>query len=301
MLKQISILFILILFAVSTFAQTEKSTAHVKWERYKVSEKDVSILLPKLPVVIKSFDRCNELETANYAVYAEEAVYQFSITSKSNEKIPSFCTEKNHFSQKNYEDRLAELKISLADTEEIKLTINEKQVAKISGKSVTYWIFNDMKNNKWVELSTTQREGVTSHEEKFINSVNFGKSQNGIEIGNGALKTLGDEIKTDENKVEETSKQNFSTDKTEPMVIAFKPRANYTDMARQSQTQGSVMLRVTFLASGGIGSVSVVKGLPYGLIEQAIAAANKIVFIPQKVKGINITVTKQVQYNFTIY
>ncbi len=85
------------------------------------------------------------------------------------------------------------------------------------------------------------------------------------------------------------------------MKINSKPRPGYTDAARQNNIQGTVILRVTFLGSGQIGSVSVVKGLPNGLSEQAIAAAKRISFEPAKTNGVGQTVTKQVEYTFSIY
>lgn len=88
---------------------------------------------------------------------------------------------------------------------------------------------------------------------------------------------------------------------TVAVSILAKPRANYTDAARQNQVQGTVTLRVTFLASGAIGSISPISGLPNGLTEQAIAAARQIRFEPAKKGGVPYTVTKQVQYNFTLY
>lgn len=88
---------------------------------------------------------------------------------------------------------------------------------------------------------------------------------------------------------------------TEGIKILAKPRANYTDAARQNQVQGTVTLRVTFLANGSIGGISPVSGLPNGLTEQAIAAARNIRFEPAKVNGVPQTVTKQVQYSFTLY
>lgn len=88
---------------------------------------------------------------------------------------------------------------------------------------------------------------------------------------------------------------------TEKIKILAKPRANYTDAARQNQVQGTVTLRVTFLANGSIGGVSAVNGLPNGLTEQAIAAARGIKFEPAKKGGVPYTVTMQVQYNFTLY
>jgi TonB family protein len=138
-------------------------------------------------------------------------------------------------------------------------------------------------------------------EKQFIHSLEFGRNTTGIEIGNGASRTFGDEAKADENKSEEKSPQIAGDEKNEAMVIVLKPRASYTDEARQAQTQGNVTLRVTFLANGGIGSILPVETSMHGLTEEAIAAAGKIVFLPQKVKGKPINVTKQVQYGFTIY
>ncbi len=88
---------------------------------------------------------------------------------------------------------------------------------------------------------------------------------------------------------------------TAPLKILAKPKPSYTDSARQNQVQGTVILRVTFLASGAIGSISPVKGLPNGLTEQAIAAARSIRFEPAKSNGVGQTVTKQVEYTFSIY
>jgi len=85
------------------------------------------------------------------------------------------------------------------------------------------------------------------------------------------------------------------------VTITSKPRANYTDAARQNQLQGTVTLRVTFNSNGTIGSISPVSGLGMGLTEQAIAAARGIRFEPAKRNGVPQTVTKQVQYSFTIY
>ncbi len=88
---------------------------------------------------------------------------------------------------------------------------------------------------------------------------------------------------------------------TEPFKIISKPRPGYTDAARQNQVTGVVRLRVQFLASGQVGSVSPVSGLPNGLTEQAIAAAKSIKFEPMKKNGVPVGTTKVIEYSFTIY
>ena len=88
---------------------------------------------------------------------------------------------------------------------------------------------------------------------------------------------------------------------TQRIKILSKPRPGYTDSARQANIQGTVILRVTFLASGQVGSISPVKGLGNGLTEQAIAAARRIAFEPAKANGVAQSVTLQIEYTFSIY
>lgn len=88
---------------------------------------------------------------------------------------------------------------------------------------------------------------------------------------------------------------------TVALNITAKPRANYTDAARQANIQGVVRLKVTFLANGQIGPISAVSGLPNGLTEQAIAAAKAMRFTPKKINGVPVAVARVVEYTFTIY
>jgi TonB family protein len=88
---------------------------------------------------------------------------------------------------------------------------------------------------------------------------------------------------------------------TAGMKIIAKPRAIYTNEARKNQRAGTVVLRVTFMANGSIGNVTVISGLPDGLTENAIAAAKNIQFEPAKRNGVAQTVTRQVEYTYTLY
>lgn len=88
---------------------------------------------------------------------------------------------------------------------------------------------------------------------------------------------------------------------TSPLKILSKPRPNYTDWARFYQIDGIVTLRVTFLATGSIGSISPASKLPFGLTNMAINAARGIRFEPAMKEGIPINIAKAVQYSFVIY
>jgi TonB family protein len=120
---------------------------------------------------------------------------------------------------------------------------------------------------------------------------------NGSGLGNGDGNGIGDGSGSGGSGAPPPSRPRVTTN----LNIISKPKATYTDAARQNNVQGSVILRVTFLANGQIGSISPVKGLPYGLTEQAIAAARRITFEPKKVDGVGQSVTKQIEYGFNIY
>ncbi len=93
----------------------------------------------------------------------------------------------------------------------------------------------------------------------------------------------------------QTNSKQFDT----PLKILAKPQASRTD--GQDCSQGKVVLRVTFLYSGEIGTISVISGLGNGLTEQAVLAAKKINFEPAMKGGKPVSITKPVEYSFTIY
>lgn len=63
--------------------------------------------------------------------------------------------------------------------------------------------------------------------------------------------------------------------------------------------QGTVVLRVQFLEFGEIGEIITVKELPAGLTQNAITAARKIKFEPEKKEGKPITIYKEIQYSYS--
>lgn len=85
------------------------------------------------------------------------------------------------------------------------------------------------------------------------------------------------------------------------IIIFERPAANYTSAAREHSIVGTVTLKVTFLPNGKIGAIDIVKGLDYGLTEQAISAARNIKFQPATLGGNSIPATKILEYSFMIY
>ena len=69
------------------------------------------------------------------------------------------------------------------------------------------------------------------------------------------------------------------TDKLKPTIL-YREKAKYTEAARQNKIQGTVMLTIVFGADGRIHDIRTVRGLPDGLTESSIEAAQKIRFHP---------------------
>lgn len=87
-----------------------------------------------------------------------------------------------------------------------------------------------------------------------------------------------------------------------PLKIIYKPRPSYPKPENGTIcVQGTVTLRITFLSTGEIGEIIPIIKLGYGLTEKAIEAARNIKFTPLIKNGVPTTVTRSVQFAFTIY
>lgn len=86
-----------------------------------------------------------------------------------------------------------------------------------------------------------------------------------------------------------------------PPRILAKPDPSYTEEARRHNTRGTVLLHVMFAETGQITQIRVVRGLPYGLSERAIAAARLIKFEPAELDGKKVAYPLAVVYRFAVF
>lgn len=300
MKKSILIFLLIFVFSISFFAQSDGNSAPVKWEKYKISKDNIEIMFPKLPVHLDSVNLCKQITTLTYYAFAEETVYKLKVYKKSGFKFPKYCVEKEKFTEKNFSERVDEIKTELKNKDSQLVKRGEKDFIKFEkqddGIKKSIFLFNDYKNLRWFEFEVTTYEGIESKDSQFIDSLKLSASSEAIEINNGSMSVLGDDNISLENSGEKNPEI-----KNSPLKLIFKPKPSYTDLARQSNTVGTVKLRVTFLRNGGVGSVSVVEALKNGLTEQAVAAAKKMAFLPKKSDGQTVSVTRTVVYSFLIY
>lgn len=83
--------------------------------------------------------------------------------------------------------------------------------------------------------------------------------------------------------------------------VISKPEPRYTEEARASRVTGTVVLRCIFAADGNVKHFLVIKALPNGLTEAAIAAARRIKFTPATIDGRPVSMFIQLEYYFNLY
>ena len=84
----------------------------------------------------------------------------------------------------------------------------------------------------------------------------------------------------------------------EPLEILYKPRPGYTEEARRARVEGDIVLEALFSAAGNLRVLRVVRGLGYGLEQNAIDAAAKIRFRPAKEDGHAVDTVAMVRISF---
>jgi TonB family protein len=88
-------------------------------------------------------------------------------------------------------------------------------------------------------------------------------------------------------------------DRVRPKIL-YKEKADYTQEARDRRIEGKVILEVVFQADGKITGIKVIQGLPSGLTEKAIEAAQKIRFEPAMKDGVPVNTRGKVDYHFSL-
>lgn len=84
-------------------------------------------------------------------------------------------------------------------------------------------------------------------------------------------------------------------------TVARRPEPRYPEASRQNKEQGRVVLMVTVLSSGKIGSASIAQSSGHSRLDQAaLSAAKGIVFKPGKGGAPSGTVTVRVPYEFKL-
>ena len=85
---------------------------------------------------------------------------------------------------------------------------------------------------------------------------------------------------------------------SQSVKILEKPRGVLNGEYGNVDVRGTVRVKIEFLASGEVGNVNLINGLPYGISESSIEAAKQIKFEPAKKDGVSVTSYKILEYQF---
>lgn len=84
-------------------------------------------------------------------------------------------------------------------------------------------------------------------------------------------------------------------------VIRHKPAPDFTAESRKGNATGIVRLTAVLCRTGRVTDIRVVKGLPDGLTESAVAATRGIEFTPAEKDGRRVSVSATFEYLFNAY
>lgn len=83
--------------------------------------------------------------------------------------------------------------------------------------------------------------------------------------------------------------------------ITRKVEPRYTEEARRNRTSGTVIVEMVLRASGEVTDIVVIRGLPHGLNDSAVRAAQETKFEPALKDDRKVSQYLRVEYGFRTY
>jgi TonB family protein len=83
-------------------------------------------------------------------------------------------------------------------------------------------------------------------------------------------------------------------------AVRHKPDPGFTEEARANNTSGTVALAAVLCHTGRVTDIQVLKSLPFGLTEMAVAAASRAEFTPAEKDGRPVATHVRFEYHFSI-
>lgn len=117
----------------------------------------------------------------------------------------------------------------------------------------------------------------------------------------GRSSSSGGELSTETSGGTDYNRVFTGREVTSKARVLSKPEPSYTDSARKYSVEGTVVLRAVISSSGEMVKIRVVKSLPHGLTERAVAAARNIRCAPATKDGHAVQMHIQLEYQFHLY
>ena len=282
-----------LLIIVSVAAPAPAQITTPTWLTYTVKDEKFSVEFPALPVydyrrVLHPPSGIERLEVA-IGAYADGVVYTVFINESSTRSFDEFIARRVRSGR--VWNLNAERRVTVDG-------IERRVFNTIDSASGETHLF--AKGNRFFQFAAVGATPDDARITQFFSSISLTQKKGSIDLS----KPLPDKISVSPlptSTSEGDEKMLSGREGDRKVYVALKPEPRYTEEARQNRVVGTVVVKCVFSSNGTITKISVVKGLPYGLTERAIAAAKMIKFIPAIKEGRFVSMWIQLEYNFNLY
>lgn len=277
------------------------------WDRYAVKDEEFSVVLPEVPAMATQSYNIRRTDSVRRQIilgaYAGGVVYAIFCyeNPKQAEPLAYFVED---FSDSHAPGKLSferDLQVP-AVGKQYGLTRNEVRGA------VRFYMTKD---RAYVVEAMGAAEGEPGVD-RFFSSFQIDANPRGIRMIEGPGVRIAEEqsqvpigigtgISGNAKTPGGPSAVHRTTEVTRKAIMVIKPWPPYTEEARKKQVMGTVVLKVVLSSSGRVTKIRAVSDLPNGLTDNAIAAAEKIRFIPATKDGRFVSMYAQLEYTFTLY
>ena len=286
---KLALLYCLLLVIVSGVqAQTPTATDPSQWKRYTASGEEFSVTLPALPAMMT--------DIVYFAPPSTKHRVERTLMTTANGVLYAVFTRENVKPQQSLADFVSEQTAMRKPG-----TITERPI-EINGFAGTEVTPID-KNQHMMELFFATKQHLyrfrvngaaedDARVKQFLSSIMLEKDSGGTEVSDGPGAA-------EENAPDEQVYSRTEVDVRPHITLMRNPQ--YSEEARQHRITGTVVLKAALSSTGQLTHITVVSGLPYGLIDKSIAAARMLEFVPGMKDGKPVSVWTSLEYNFSLY
>ena len=278
----------LLLIVTNAQAQMPSRTESPPWQMYTIKGEDFSVALPTLPAFHTDRMWQNRIQKRrrehSLGSYADGVVYVVHVyeNPEPRQSLDSF---------------LKELETPLSSLTDVTLNgFSGKEHRRPEWETMSQFFATKDRLYLFVALGALPDDPRMA---KFFSSLSLRKKKDSIEVieGPGLPYEPVDEPGSDE--ITKRIYTGREVNRKARLMLRIQP--SYTESARQNAIAGTVVLKCVFARNGSVTNIRTASGLPYGLTEKAIEAAQKIKFVPAIKDGKFVSMWMQLEYNFNLY
>jgi TonB family protein len=263
------------------------------WKKFTVRDEEFSISLPAVPAMTtterKLRGTSTEVTERVLGAYADGVAYAiFSFENKPERSLDSFIEEQSKITLFQWSPSGRTLSVDRVSGKEFDIP-----EAPLSGVVQFFSTATHL-----YQLQAIGAGAADPRVSRFLSSLKFGKASGATAVVDGPGTLPTSDLKTQGINLDRAF---VARDVDRKALIVTRPEPSYTIDARRNAIAGEVVLRVVLSASGEVVNFRVLTGLPFGLSEQAIAAAKQIRFVPASKDGQRVSMWLQLEYNFSLH